>query len=1037
MLLNDKFMRTNIKLFLTAVFFACSISVWAQQKTISGQVTDSDGFPVADAYVYVEGTENGVYTNENGSYTLNVNEGDNVAVEFIGLETKMITVGNANNYNVSLSQGGAIDLAATVVTGAYGIEKYANEITYAAEQVTSEELNVAQPTEITQGLAGKVSGVNVAIQSNGVNPQTQINMRGIRSISLSSQPLYIIDGQIASVGAFNNLSPVDVESMDLIKGPSASALYGSDAANGVVIVKTKQGKKSEKITVGVNSTLTIDEVSFMPEFQNEYGSGWQGDYDPIENTNWGPAFDGQPRQIGPTLANGDFQLLPYSPIEDNLLDFYNTGTTYQNTLYAFSGDESSNYYASVTDLRANGVMPRDEYRRNTFKFNASKKLGKIKLSASTMYARDKTSVVGDEIGSQNRTIYWFILNTASNIPLRNYRDWRNNVWASPNGWYNGYYQNPYWAIDTNRDNDETNRLIGNISADWEIKDWLTFTTRFGVNNVNGSGLEWRDAQDYTSDYSRPDPVSSFVEEFTSKYLQYTSEALLSSNFNISDALTLKSIVGANNYSNHYKSLRVRGNNLAIPEFYAISNRAGELQGTVSEERERYYGFFGDFTLTYNDYLSLHLSGRQEWVSTLPLDVNDYFYPSVGLSFVASDAFDLNKDFISYLKFTTNATRTYNRPDPLDINQVYRSITGFPFGNISGFGLGNTAVDAGIKPEKNDNFEVGIASAFFNNKVTFDASYYTTKIEDLLTSTSAAPSSGSYFYYTNIGELSNKGYELALGLKPVDTRVFDWDLKVNYSKYETVVEDLDPNDPTVTETSLVTYGGGYGVWAIEGMAMPQIKAISYERDPEGRIIINPNTGNPIIGDEKVLGQTLPKYTIGLVNNFKISNFNISATFDYRTGHVYYSQLADAMEFTGRSLESVSANRQDFIIPNSVYEVNGEYVENTNIPVSGGQQTYWTDHYNEIKENYVKDATALKLREVAISYTIPNKYIESTGISKLTVGLVGRNLLTWLPEENRYADPEFNNSFTNSNTFGISGYFQPPPTRSYGFTVNFEF
>jgi hypothetical protein len=289
--------------------------------------------------------------------------------------------------------------------------------------------------------------------------------------------------------------------------------------------------------------------------------------------------------------------------------------------------------------------------------------------------------------------------------------------------------------------------------------------------------------------------------------------------------------------------------------------------------------------------------------------------------------------------------------------------------------------------------------------------------------------------TNIGEIEGKGFELSVGGTVLRSEDFSWDVNVNYTANEQVVKEISEGVNEITLTST----GQVGIFAIVGEEFPQIKASSYVRDPQGNVVIDPSNGNPIVGALKNLGKTTPDYIIGLTSAMRYKGFSLAVTMDYRTGHVYYEQGSDAMEFTGRSLASVSSNRQDFVFPNSVVNTgtdeNPVYVQNTNIPVTNGNQDFWTNTYNEIKENYVKDATALKLRELSLNYEIPSRLLDNTAVNAVRIGVIGRNLLTWLPKENLFSDPEFNN--TNSNNIGIGGYFQSPPTRSIGFSVNVEF
>jgi hypothetical protein len=477
--------------------------------------------------------------------------------------------------------------------------------------------------------------------------------------------------------------------------------------------------------------------------------------------------------------------------------------------------------------------------------------------------------------------------------------------------------------------------------------------------------------------------------------------------------------------------------LSIPDFYDVSNGTGQPEITVNESNRKSIGYFADLTFGFKKMLYLNLQGRYDLTSTLPTADNSYFYPAAGLSFVLTEAFpSLKSSALSYGKLTASNSTVYNDLGAYQINENFTQSNGFPFGALNGFTQTGTAVDSEISKEKINTTEFGANLAFFNNRLRIDAAYYITKSTDLITFTTPSVTSGATNYLTNIGEIEGKGLELTVGGTVLKSNDFSWDLNVNYSANEAVVKSITEGVNEITVTS----NGTFGVFAIVGEAFPQIKASSYVRDPQGSVVIDGTSGNPLIGGLKNLGKTTPDYILGLTSSINYKNWNLSTTMDYRTGHVYYEQGSDVMEFTGRSIESASANRQDFVFPNSVIETSpGVYTQNTNIPVTDGLQDFWTNNYNEIKENYVKDATAFKVRELALNYSLSKKALENTFIKSLRIGLVGRNILTFLPKENRFSDPEFNNSRNTDdvNAIGIGGYFQSPPTRSYGFSLNVEF
>lgn len=1017
------------------------------QQTVTGSVSDEEGNLLPGATVVVKGTSSAVTSDFDGNFSVKATTGDILVISFVGFESQEFPV-SGSIINAILASSNKLD---EVVVTAYGVNRAKNEITYQTERIGGESVSSNSFTSATSALAGKVAGMQINIQSNGVNPSSKIILRGFRSISGGNEALIVIDGAIASKGAFDDLNPIDIESLNVLKGATAAALYGSNASNGAVIVTTKQGNNKSKFTIGASSTFTLEQIAYTPEFQTEYGTGWDGHYDPIENTNWGPRFDGVLRRVGPlfpvgtVLPEGTFattpdgqpyQVLPYAPVQDHIKDFFETGESLQNTVYFRGGDSTSNIYLSLGNQQTKGIILKDTYNRSTIKLNASKQLGDVKIGINSNLLMDKTSEVGNSIGDQNREFYWFVVNTPANIPLKNYKNWKTDIYASPDGYFNAFYQNPYWAIDTNRSNSKSDRANGNAYIEWEAADWIKLKGQVHYNKFSSFSKNWRAEQDYdpvTQPYHSF--VSSFVTDSEQQFMVYGYDFFADIKLDITEDFSMKALVGASSSVYTYRNSSLTAVNLSIPDFYDISNGTGELQGTVDEQTKNTYGYFTDLNIGYQDMLYLNLAGRYDYTSVLPSDENGYFYPSVGLSFILADKNgnslipSLESNIINYAKFTVSNSIVYNDSVGIfSINERFFQSSAYPYGSINGFYLGGTAASSDIKKEKLASTEFGLNLGLFDNRITLDASYYITKTSDLLTYVTSSPSSGSSSLLTNVGDLESTGLELTVNAGILESPNFAWDLNVNYSTSETTVEKL------AGDTKNVQVSGP--VYAVLGEAYPQLRTTSYERDPQGRVIINPNTGNPVIGELKNQGRALPKHIVGLTNVFRFKEFSLSTTLDYRTGHVYYSELADRMEFTGSSVESASSNRQDFVFPNSVVETApGVYSPNTNIPITDGKMGYWQNHHNEIKENYVRDASAIKVREISFRYDLSKKYLSELGLSKLSLGIVGRNLITWLPEENRFSDPEFNNATTNG--VGVGGYQQSPPTRNYGFSINVEF
>ena len=1033
-----------MKLKLVGVIFlmVCTLNqtLCAQETTISGIVSDEYGV-LPNVSVVIQASTFGTVTDFNGYYELQAQVGDTIVFSYVGKQTQKEIVGTTQTISINLIEQ-ATQLQDVLLVTSLGIERPKKTLAFQADKVKAKQLVTVTPTRAAQGLTGKVAGLQINNQDHGVNPNTQIIIRGLRSITQSNSALIVIDGSVATQEAFDDLNPLDIESINVLKGTSAGILYGSLGSNGVLIVNTKKGLPSQKFTVGLNSTSTFENVSYMPDFQQKYGMGWAGEYYPVENTNWGPLLDGVIRQIGPTFEDGSFQEVPYEAVKNNLLNFYNTGSTFQNTLYFSGGGKNSSFYLSIGDERKKGVVPDDSYNRNTFRVNASQKLGKLTLNLNSTYLTDKTNQIGSKLGHYDAPLSILLYQVATNIRLTDYKDWQNpESYAYADNYYSGYSENPYWAIGTSRNNDSSHRFLANIQAIFEINKWLNLTGRLGMNNSYGNGKDYRAAQSYNPDLQPGKGyVPSFVIESDFQFNAYTFDLLMDANFEIGKSFGIHAILGGTSNSTASRSSSIQANDLSIPDLFDISNGTGTPIINLRESQKRTYGFFGDATVGYKDLLFLNLAGRYDFTSTLPEDENSYFYPSLGVSFVLSEALPSLKESSTYIKLTLSNSTVYNDLAPYQINETFTKADGFPFGALNGFEQSSVAVDPNIRKEKINTTEIGLNLSLFRNRLIFDAAYFSTASTDLITYATPSFTSGSSSFLTNIGKVEAKGVEFTLGGSILKSTDWGWDLSMNFTSYESKVKEIAEgiNEITMYVNDLEFYSAGeVGFYGIVGEAFPQIKASSYVRDPSGRIVVDSQTGIPLKGDLKNMGKTTPDYILGLTSTLRWKTLSFSTTMDYRTGHVFYDIGTDATLWTGRSPVTTAYDREAFVVPNSVIETTpGNFVENTDIKTSG-DAIYWIEHYGGIRENFIKDATSFKIREMALFYEIPNKILQNTPIKLLKIGLVARNYFTYFPADNSFSDPEFQNQTVNENAIGIGGYYQPPPTKSLGLNLNIEF
>ncbi len=1051
-------MRSKFKwIFTLLVAFTMQFS-FAQEKTITGAVTDASG-PLPGVNVVVQGTQRGVSTNFDGTFSIKAKEGEKLVFSFMGLTDVVKTVGASNVMNVVMQEDSKI-LEAVVVT-AVGIKKRQDAITSSNQVVKAKELVQANAPNVIQSLAGKVSGLQINNTSNGVKSDNKITLRGARSISGNNEALVVIDNAISTAAILSQMAPDVIETVNVLKGAQGAALYGADGVNGVIIVTTKKGNKDEKMTVSVNSSVDFESVSYMAERQTRYGQGWSGGHVSYENGAWGAEMDGSMQAVGLAQADGTFIMSPYSPIKDNIKKFFETGTIFQNGISISGGSVATGYVSfSANKQKTDFVVDGDKLDRSSFVFKGGKKIGKFTVDGTVNYFSEKTKTTTSALLSE-------LYQAATNIPVERFKNSGNEgAWTS-------YYRNPYWMSQNIRFEDRTDFMSGIIALNYEINKNI---------NVNYTGqMRFRQFNDmyYKNGYVDLNQVGGGDHTTVSQFDQsnsnqriYYGDLMFNFDYMLAEKLSFKMNLGNNIQDSFAKITSQGGDNLTIPGLYNIGNITGlprfgtnytpgtaAIPGAYNGEkfglangwtRNRKIGVFANVDFGYNDFLFLNLTGRNDWDSRLVgTDTDNYFYPSAGISIVPTKM-DALKDgkVLNYAKLAASFTRVGNSSaiGTYAINDRYLSGTGFPFGNNSSFTPVTNPTDANVKPEFVTTAEITGNLAFFKDRLTLDASAYKSVTTDLITQASTSSASGIVEVTTNVGKMTTKGIEIDLGFTPIKTENFKWENRLGYSTYKSIVNEVSP---TSDEVSLQD-NGEVGVFAVKGEEFPLIKGTAYARDPEGRVIIDPTTGNPVRANEyQVLGKATPDYIINYNTAVEYKGIRLAAVFDYRTGHQFYSGTKDWISWSGHLYESAINGRTGFIYPNSVIETApGVYSPNTSV-VTGGNTyssfiSYFQDEYADIAENSILDATALKVREISLSYTLPAKLIESTKLASVKFGVNARNPFVFLPKENRgYSDPEFSNTddsnpaAVNTNANGISSVGKYPQTRTFGFSINVTF
>jgi TonB-linked SusC/RagA family outer membrane protein len=1037
---------------LLAVLVLYTVLAFGQTRYITGQVRDNQGEPIPFTSVTIKGTQKGVTSDANGNFRIEAKTGDVLVFTAVGAQVSESTVGTDNVLTATLTKTG--DLQEVVVT-ALGVRRQAKELGYATSRIRNAELNQAKTVNLQNGLTGKVSGLAITTMNSGVFEETRINLRGLRSLTGNNQPLLVIDNIPTPLTYISSLNPNDVESVNILKGASAAALYGPDGVNGVILITTRRGA-SGKPFVTIGQTVQLARVSFLPEVQERFGGGTSEDafgralYDPIENQQFGPEYNGEMVEIGPHLEDGDVQMVPYSANKDRKKFWNENGLTLQTDVSFGAKD----FYVSFQNADLKGLMPEDKNLRRSLRINASKEYGKLTAGINLNYVQQQFDVVNNQsyanrfASSYNGSVYFTVLNTPAHIPLRSYKDQVNNKYAQYSNYYNEYFVNPYWVIDNHRRKGKTDNLLGNLQLNYDFANWLHATYRVGTSLNYGSGkdetspletTQW--AQDHRGQGFDPQPGSVQDGSFNSS--RVTHELFLNGRQEISD-FAINYLVGGRYRQDNAKNIGATGNNLVVPYLFNLSNRSGEAVAFENNFRSRLMSVFGQVSANYKGWANIEFSAANDWDSRLNLDQNSYFYPAVSGSLILSDAIPALTDnkFLSYLKLRGSISKSANvNLGPYQLEAVYNQTNGFPYGNLGGFSAGNAVTNPLIEPEFVNSKEVGVEFGFLNNRIALDATYFHQNNTNQILQVQQSAATGYPAYFTNTADFENYGVEVDLSLSPLikvgSGRI---NLGINVTYNDNKITSLFPgiNELAIGGinefTQIAASSPDAYNYAIVGKPAFVFKLSDYARDDQGKVIVDRLTGDPRLEDSLVTrGRSLPLWQVGFNPSFNIKGFTVAMTWDYRGGHYAYHGIGSDMDFTGISARSAQFGRSRFVFPNSVYDDGtGKMVANENVQVSNGGRSFWAvgATNTSIATNYFTSASYWKLRELAISYSLPFSFIgEEKIVKRIVVSAVGRNLFTFLPKSNQWTDPEFNYT-TAGNTFGLNNVFSTPPARIFG-------
>lgn len=1055
----------KITLLLVGLLFLGLQVLQAQNRTITGTVTDEDGATMPGVSVVVQGTTVGTTTDAEGSFNLTISEdADSLRFSFVGYQTKVVPITASNVYNVTLLAE-ARDIEGVVVT-ALGIRRSQKKLGYATSQVGSEELTKTQTPDAITSLQGKIAGVNINSVSGQPTASSSVILRGYSSINGNNQPLYVIDGtpitnsSNAQSNDLNNqldfgngasaIDPANIESINVLKGAAATALYGSRAANGVIMITTKSGSKRQPLRVNFSTSSTFTTPLRLPQLQNTFGQGWSGLWASNENGSWGPHFDGKQRLWGNTVDNSRL-LKPFEAQEGNLRDFFEVGQRYKNSVAVSAGGQNSSFYASYGNTNSNGYVPtnNDMLNRNAFTIKGSVTSNRFTLTGNINYIRRDASTIAAGQGGDAATLFQDIMQIPRDFSIVDMEDYTNKFY-NVNNFYTPYATNPYFIINENGNELGNDRVYGNFTADYKINDNLNVTWRIG-EDVNATSIKIWNAMakpDDGSPNSTKQDIFGNVIEQSSRQKELNSDLTLNYTKRLNDTWEIGGIAGWNVNSRYFKRHTSEVTSLDIPNFYNLANSSEDPQADTYIEKRRLYGIYGQAEVAFNDYLFLTMTARNDWSSTLPEDNNSFFYPGATIGFILSDAVPAIQDFSDYMKLRVAWGRTGNDAQPYLINSVIIPSNvrfgfgefNFPLGGVNAFEVSNLIGNPNLEPEITTEFELGADFRFLNNRLGIDFAYYDRTTDGQIFQVPLASSTGYRSQTLNFGEVTNKGVELQLKGTPIKTNDFRWDITYTFAKNNNEVVKLPEG------LDQVVINGAYGIdfVAEEGKPIGVYYGEVAKTTEDGKIIVNSNGIPKTAENKEEYGTAERDYTMGLNNSFTYKDFNLGFSVDYRKGGVMYAYTARINYFVGNATKTTYNDREPFIVPNSVQEFDTDgdgipdtYVENTAQIDRANIFTYWnqTDN-NMMSQEHVLDKTFLKLRDVTFSYNLPDKWFSKTPISTASFGLYGRNLLIWTPEENNFVDPEM--STFGNDLFGAFGEFAGAPTaRSFGFNLNVTF
>ncbi|ACU58957.1 SusC/RagA family TonB-linked outer membrane protein [Chitinophaga pinensis] len=1042
----------------------------AQDNKVSGVVTArSDAQRIPGVIITVKGKNRGTNTDADGKYSIVANPNDTLHFSFIGYGAVDQVVGTNKVLNVGLESTES-KLNEVVVT-ALGISREKRSLGYAVQELKSKDIADAKETNLVNALAGKIAGVTVT-NSQGNMGSSRIIIRGETSIAGNNQPLFVVDGVPVDnsqlgigtgrdfANAISDLNPDDIESLNVLKGPNAAALYGSRAAAGVLVIKTKTGKSAKGLGVTLNSSATFESLLVLPKFQDVYGQGSGGQFSYVDgkggglndgvDESWGPKMDG--RLIPQFFSNG--QPAPFVAHPDNVKDFYETGYTLNNGVSVAGNSEKIDYRFSYNNTKQEGILPNTGISRNSFALNSTYRIApKLTLSTFANYTRagadNLPGVDGRRGNSVTLQFIWFGRQVDTRL-LRNYKA----ADGTDYNWNHSYYSNPYWIQNENTVGQGRNRFFGNARLSYEITNWLSANLRVGTDSYN-------DKRKYkVAFYTNGTPFGSYTED--NYVVQETNiEFTLNAKKKINSDFTIDGLVGVNERTNQFEQNYQQAPKLAVRDVYTLNNSRDPLISTSYFSKLRVYSAFASAQLSFRDWAFLNVTARNDRSSTLPSENNSYFYPSVNAAVVLSDALGIKSNVLTSLKVRGGWAQVGKDADPYQLVNTYPFSQ--PFGAYPLLTVNDKYLKKDLKPEITKASEFGVEASFLNDRIHTDVTYYTSSSYNQILLADVSATTGYLKKLLNAGKINNHGVEVTLGGTPITTPSgFLWNINFNYAKNISKVIELDQEG--YLNDYVLGSSGNIQVLASKGKRYGALYGKAYARDAQGRILVNANGTPQIANDKKVLGYYTPKWTGSVNNDFSFKGFTLGFLIDTRQGGSIWSGTNYTGIYTGVLAASLPGRDAEHgglpyyyagnntngtavkLADHNAAAPNGETVYHDGIVFDGvtadgkqneailpAQRYYKSVYSSSLNESSVYSASFIKLREVRLGYALPQELIKKWGLQAVNLTVTARNLW-YIDKKVPNIDPE--TAFNTGNGQGLET-LQIPTTRSLGLNLRVSF